>query len=153
MYMIYSGVDRIPPNVEQSRRSRPTESAIEPWTRGAEAHGRVPDDDRAPNSAGDTFDRLFELLRRRLRALAPEWHGGAIHFPEHANLRALHARILECAAALDHMHSAFGQDIARMGQAERELRLTKDAFARSQAELETLRSAADRRIDLEHTGP
>lgn len=151
--MIYSGVDRTPPHVEPSRRAWPTDSTIEPRTRSAARHGAGDDHDRATNSAGDTFDRLFELLRRRLRALAPEWHGSAGQFSEHAHLRALHARIVECAAALDHMHSAFGQDIARMGQAERELRLTKDAYARSQAELETLRSAADRRIGLDTSGP
>lgn len=137
--MIYSHVDRTGQAAERARAAAgPRELRL---------------DDCTANFAGDIFDRVFDLLKRQLLVLTLEWRGGSHPSSEHADLRALSARILECAAALDHLHAALGPDIARLRQTERELHLMRNAFVRAQAELAASRSAGDRRSGLGDPGP
>jgi hypothetical protein len=105
------------------------------------------------HSEADIFDRLFDLLKKRLRSLTLEWRGRYGQSSEHSDPQALNARILECAAALDHMHAALGPDIARMRQTERELHRTRHAYLRAQAELDETRNANGRGIGLGDSGP
>jgi len=151
--MIHSGADSTEHAAGGARRAMRAESAMKPPVPAAETPREAVGADCTANFAAEIFDRLFDLLKRQLRALTLEWRGGYGQPSEHSDLRALNARILECAAALDHMHAALGPDIARMRQTERELHRTRNAFLRAQAELDETRNANGRGIGLGNPGP
>ncbi len=131
------------PGIERSHRSksvaRPTQATRE---------------NCPANVATGVFDKLFCMLKTRLRAIAVE-SGGATSSSDHSGVQAIKARIFEFAAALDHVHAALTLDIVRLHEAERDLHQVRAALRLAQADLFDIRAAGvrTRHIVMQMSGP
>lgn len=137
--MIFSGAGSTAQAVDETRSALRPESTPRASLPTADAPDDAVGIDFATNFAAQVLDRLFHLLKRRLAALTLDWRDEYGQPSEYSHAQIMNARILECAASLDHIHAALGPDIARLCQAERELLRTRDAFLQMQRQLEESR--------------
>lgn len=132
------------PGIERSHRSkivtRPTQATRE---------------NCPANAATGVFDKLFCMLKTRLRAIAVESGGAATSSSDHSGVQAIKARIFEFAAALDHVQAALTLDIVRLHETERDLHQVRAALRLAQADLFDIRAAGvrTRHIVMQMSGP